>query len=67
MKGSTLTPKTDFVIGNDKISLKTGDAQLMSGGKNEATATFYTKKSIWNTIRCIVKELGKKMEVFFTI
>jgi len=39
-KGSTLTPKTDFIIGKKKISLKTGDAQLMSGGKNEASATF---------------------------
>ena len=41
-KGSTLTPKTDLIIGNKKISLKTGAARLMSGGANEATATFYT-------------------------
>jgi hypothetical protein len=40
-KGSTLTPKTDFFIGDRKISLKTGDAQLMSGEKKEASATFY--------------------------
>ena len=40
-KGSTLTPKTDLMIGNRRISLKTGDAQLMSGGVNEASATFY--------------------------
>ena len=39
-KGSTLTPKTDFFVGNKRISLKTGDAQLMSGGVNEASATF---------------------------
>lgn len=39
-KGSTLTPKTDFIIGNKRISLKTGNAQLMGGGINEATATF---------------------------
>jgi hypothetical protein len=39
----TKTPKTDFLIGEDKISLKSGDAsQLMSGGKNESLATFYT-------------------------
>lgn len=39
---STKTPKTDFVIGKYKISLKTGGAaQLMSGGKNESVATFY--------------------------
>jgi len=40
--GATKTPKTDFIIGNKRISLKTGKgAQLMSGGKSEATATFY--------------------------
>ena len=40
--GATKTPKTDFFIGNKRISLKTGTgAQLMSGGKSEATATFY--------------------------
>lgn len=39
---STKTPKTDFIIGKTKISLKTGGAaQLMSGGKNESVATFY--------------------------
>jgi hypothetical protein len=40
-QGSTLTPKTDFFIGDKRISLKTGDAQLMSGEKKEASATFY--------------------------
>ncbi len=40
-KGATLTPKTDFFIGSKRISLKTGDAQLMSGEKKEASATFY--------------------------
>ena len=39
--GSTKTPKTDIIIGNTKISLKTGPAQLTSGGKNEASALFY--------------------------
>jgi len=38
---ATKTPKTDIVIGNYTISLKTGQAQLMSGGKNESKATFY--------------------------
>lgn len=43
---STKTPKTDFMVGNAKISLKSGDAaQLMSGGKNESLATFYTALS----------------------
>ena len=40
-KGATLTPKTDLSVGKRRISLKTGDAQLMSGGVNEASATFY--------------------------
>ena len=35
------TPKTDLVIGNYNISLKMGPAQIMSGGKEEALATFY--------------------------
>jgi len=39
-KGTTLTPKTDFFIGSAKVSLKTGNAQLMSGGIGEAKATF---------------------------
>jgi hypothetical protein len=41
-KGSTLTPKTDIIVGDRKISVKTGNAILMGGGINEATATFYT-------------------------
>ena len=42
VKGGTKTPKTDFFIGDKRISLKTGkSAQLMSGGPDEATATFY--------------------------
>lgn len=42
VKGGTKTPKTDFMIGKRRISLKTGDgAQLMSGGRDEAAATFY--------------------------
>lgn len=35
------TPKTDILIGDMRISLKIGMAQLMSGGKSESTATFY--------------------------
>ena len=53
---STKTPKTDFMIGRAKISLKTGGAaQLMSGGKNESVATFYaamnkTKNEMDNSV-----------------
>ena len=35
------TPKTDILIGNKRLSLKIGVAQLMSGGKAESLATFY--------------------------
>lgn len=40
--GSDTTPKTDILIGDMRISLKIGLAQLMSGGKAESTATFYS-------------------------
>ena len=60
-KGSTLTPKTDIVVGKDRISVKTGDAQLMSGGRSEALATFYTaaEKVERDTF---VENLGKKLD-----
>ena len=35
------TPKTDILIGNKRLSLKIGLAQLMSGGRAESSATFY--------------------------
>lgn len=38
---SDTTPKTDILIGDKRLSLKIGNAQLMSGGKAESTATFY--------------------------
>ena len=63
-KGSTLTPKTDFLIGDRRISLKTGDAaQLMSGESKEASATFFTavEESGMKNDK-MVKELGKHIE-----
>jgi len=39
--GATKTPKTDLIIGRSNISLKTGPAQLTSGGKGEASALFF--------------------------
>ena len=61
-KGSTLTPKTDLKIGDRKISLKTGDAQLMSGGVNEASATFYVAAETSGTsLDKAVADLGKHM------
>ena len=38
---SNKTPKTDLIIGNYNISLKMGPAQIMSGAREEALATFY--------------------------
>ena len=35
------TPKTDLIIGKYNISLKMGPAQIMSGAREEALATFY--------------------------
>lgn len=57
--GSTLTPKTDFMIGDKRISLKTGDAQLMSGEAKETTATFFTAaEESGMTTDKLVMELG---------
>ena len=38
---SDTTPKTDILIGDKRLSLKIGLAQLMSGGRSESMATFY--------------------------
>ena len=46
------TPKTDILIGNKRLSLKIGMAQLMSGGKSESLATFYAAtNSVSNEIK----------------
>ena len=59
-KGSTLTPKTDLMVGKKRISLKTGDAQLMSGGQNEASATFFVAAQESGTeLDTAVQDLGK--------
>ncbi len=41
MGANDTTPKTDIIINGKKISLKIGDAQLMSGKAPESLATFY--------------------------
>jgi len=61
-QGSTLTPKTDIIIGKRKISLKTGDAILMSGGTNEATATFYTAMKKAGNVSDAVGNLKKHID-----
>lgn len=62
--GSTKTPKTDFLIGKNKISLKSGSAaQLMSGGRNESIATFYTAlKSVDGMQKKMVDKLTTMFE-----
>jgi len=68
VKGGTKTPKTDFLIGDKRISLKTGSgAQLMSGGKNEATATFYAAcKAGKIPIKGAVKKLESQFKLMIT-
>jgi len=62
-KGFTLTPKTDLLVGKKRISLKTGDAQLMSGGPPEARATFYSAAKKSGTLKSkLIKDLGKHMD-----
>jgi hypothetical protein len=59
--GSTKTPKTDFMVGKARISLKTGSqAQLMSGGRNESTATF--NAALNATKSSIAPKVVKKIE-----
>lgn len=50
---SDTTPKTDVLIGDMRFSVKIGIAQLMSGGKDESTATF--QAAIKNSNPDIVK------------
>ena len=38
--GGNKTPKTDIIIAGNKISLKKGSSQLMSGGIEESLSTF---------------------------
>lgn len=62
---TTKTPKTDFVVGKAKISLKTGGAaQLMSGAKNESLATFYAalEKSKGNMQQQMIAKLTNMFE-----
>ena len=61
-KGSTLTPKTDIIVGKKRISVKTGPAILMGGEKKEATATFYTAMDKTGTVDKAVKTLQKHID-----
>ena len=64
---ATKTPKTDILIGNNRISLKMGAAQLMSGGTNESKATFYAalrsmEKSGLDVNKDLFKEIWSKLD-----
>ena len=61
-RGSTLTPKTDIIIGKKKVSVKTGDAVLMSGEAKEAKATFYTAMDNTGTVSDAVKKLRNHID-----
>ena len=63
----TKTPKTDILIGDNRISVKMGPAQLMSGGPNESKATFYAalrsmEKSGINIEQDLFKEIWSKID-----
>ena len=61
--GGTKTPKTDMIIGKYKVSLKTGPAQLTSGGKYEASALYYNAvEKSGKKPTGIVKEIIKGLE-----
>ena len=54
VSGGTKTPKTDLMVGRARISLKTGPAQLTSGGRGEALALFMNA----------IEKSGKKPDAF---
>ena len=64
---ATKTPKTDILIGTNRISLKMGAAQLMSGGANESKATFYAalrsmEKAGIDVEKDLFKEIWSKID-----
>jgi len=62
--GGTKTPKTDVLIGKNRCSVKMGVGQLMSGGKQESTATLYaaSKKISASQRTRIVAEIEKNIK-----
>lgn len=58
-------PKTDIIIGEYKISLKTGDgAQLMSGDKAETLATFYAAIELSGLNPTLYEGVLKQVQTF---
>tara|TARA_Y100001973_G_C5154906_1_gene310171 strand:+ start:63 stop:1298 length:1236 start_codon:yes stop_codon:yes gene_type:complete len=58
--GTNVTPKTDIVLGNKKVSLKKGSSQLMSGGPAESMSTF--RAAVENTSSFDLTNLAKEVE-----
>ena len=58
--GGNVTPKTDIVLGNKKVSLKKGSSQLMSGGPDESLSTF--RAAVENTENFNLEGLAKEVE-----
>ncbi len=54
------TPKTDVILGNARVSVKAGIAQLLSAGKNESEATLAA--SVKNTPSIKESDLYKQLE-----
>jgi len=59
-KGRNTTPKTDIVINKMKISLKTGAAQIMSGGIDESMSTFLVAAEI--ALKPKIAKIAKQVE-----
>lgn len=58
--GGNVTPKTDIVLGNKKVSLKKGSSQLMSGGPDESLSTY--RAALENTKSFNLEGLAKEVE-----
>jgi hypothetical protein len=58
--GGNVTPKTDIVLGNKKVSLKKGSSQLMSGGPDESMSTY--RAAVENTTSFDLTNLAKEVE-----
>lgn len=58
--GGNVTPKTDIVLGDKKVSLKKGSSQLMSGGPAESMSTF--RAAVENTTSFDLTDLAKEVQ-----
>jgi hypothetical protein len=61
-RGDNKTPKTDIIVDRMKISLKTGDSQLMSGGSAEALSTYEAALDNTKFIKKQIKKLANECE-----